>query len=482
MRKHRHATYLTSVALSFVGLTVTCIAAPQSDPPSGAAALSGYAGSQNGQGAEPQKSPLSFKIGDADFTPGGFMDFTAIFRSTNVGSGIGTTFGTIPYNGTLAESLSETRLTMQNSRLSLGVTSKVEGYDVKGYVEADFLGNAAGTVFVTSNSNTLRSRLYWVQLRKNKFEFLGGQSWTMLTPNRNGLSPVPSDIFYSQDMDTNYQVGLTWARQAGARFIYHATDTLAAGVAIENSQQFVGATTLPSKLPVSEVETGIGNPATPNLHPDIIAKIAFDPMMGKKHQHFEIAGLLTSVRVYDTTANLRRTATGGGGAANFNFEVVKNLHAILNTFYSDGGGRYIFALGPQFVVRPDSSGVLSPAMLHSGSGIAGFEYQLSQPTMLYGYYGGGYFTRYKAFDPAVPFPPGKLIGYGYSGSPNTQNRAIQEGTFGVIQTFWKNPRLGALQLITQYSYLTRAPWFEAVGGPKNAHVSMGYVNVRYVLP
>ncbi len=59
---------------------------------------------------------------------------------------------------------------------------------------------------------------------------------------------------------------------------------------------------------------------------------------------------------------------------------------------------------------------------------------------------------------------------------------MQEGTFGVIQTFWKSPAHGALQLITQYSYLTRSPWSVATGAPKNAHASMAYVNLRYVLP
>src|SRR5262249_54367571 len=44
------------------------------------------AGAQASADAPP--SPLSVRIGTADFTPGGFLDFTSIFRSTNVGSGI----------------------------------------------------------------------------------------------------------------------------------------------------------------------------------------------------------------------------------------------------------------------------------------------------------------------------------------------------------------------------------------------------------
>src|SRR5260370_5422142 len=37
---------------------------------------------------ERQVSPLAFKIGAAEFTPGGFLDLTSIFRTTNVGSGM----------------------------------------------------------------------------------------------------------------------------------------------------------------------------------------------------------------------------------------------------------------------------------------------------------------------------------------------------------------------------------------------------------
>ena len=37
-----------------------------------------------------------------------------------------------------------------------------------GYYEIDFLGNDAANVFVTSNSHTLRQRLYWVDIPKGR--------------------------------------------------------------------------------------------------------------------------------------------------------------------------------------------------------------------------------------------------------------------------------------------------------------------------
>ena len=89
---------------------------------------------------------------------------------------------------------------------------------------------------------------------------------------------------------------------------------------------------------------------------------------------------------------------------------------------------------------------------------------------------------------AISFPttnttnPGAIIGYGGPGSPNTNNRAIQQVTFDWLFTFWKSERHGALQYYTQYSYLTRAPWFVVPGNQRDAHLSMVYAGVRYVLP
>lgn len=81
-----------------------------------------------------------------------------------------------------------------------------------------------------------------------------------------------------------------------------------------------------------------------------------------------------------------------------------------------------------------------------------------------------------------PIQNGKLVGYGYTGAPSGQNRTVQEGTFGINQTLWKDAKYGALNLMGQYSYLTRAPCYVAAGQPNNAHVNMIFLNLRYTLP
>lgn len=461
------------------------LVATTGQPPLVASSVPGANG-PDGLQAEPNpaipNSPVPaepLKIGNATLTPVGFVDATAFFRSRNLGSGIGASFGSLPFSNTTAGQLSETRLTIQNSRFGLQYDSQFNDNKVRGYMETDFLGAQPANAFVTSNSDSLRLRLYWVDVTHGKFEFLGGQSWSLLTPGRNGISPMPSDIFYTQDMDTNYQVGLTWSRQLQFRFVYHASPAVTAALSLEDPEQFVGAgVTLPPLLPAmaNEVDNN-ANTATPNVFPDVIGKLAFDPKVGGKHMHIEFAGLLSTFKTYNPTTSAKATAEGGGGSFNFNLELFKNFHLVESSFYSSGGGRYIYGLAPDFIIRDDGS----PSLVQVDSGIGGFEYQATPKTMFYGYYGGAYIGRNSALalTSKGTYSP---VGYGYTGSSSSNNRAIQEGTFGIIQTFWKNPHYGALQLITQYSYLTRAPWYVAPGSPKNANLSEAYADIRYVLP
>jgi hypothetical protein len=116
------------------------------------------------------------------------------------------------------------------------------------------------------------------------------------------------------------------------------------------------------------------------------------------------------------------------------------------------------------------------SLIRSGSTVSGFEATAGK-TLIYSYYGGVYVAKNLALD-----ANGKsLIGYGGIASDG-QNRAIQEFTFGTNTTLAKDPKWGALNLMFQYSYLQRNPWFAALGAPSNASLSMGFVNLRYTLP
>jgi hypothetical protein len=427
-------------------------------------------------------SPLQLKIGDATITPVGFMDLTAVWRSENAGSGIGSSFGSVPYNNAATAHLSEFRFSPQNSRLGFRVDATVKGAHIMGYNEFDFLGTSgSNSLGVTNGAFVPRIRLYWVDVRKDQIEFLAGQSWSMLTPNRKGISALPGDLFYSQVMDVNYMAGLTWTRQPGLRVIYHPTDTVAIGFSAENPNQYTGGSsggssiTPPSALstlPGTQFDNTSPSPlSTPNLTPDFIAKAAFDP---SSHVHFEFAGIERNFKDWNPTTNQKFTKTGAGGSVNGNFEIVKNFRLITNNYWSDGGGRYLFGQAPDVVIRSDGS--LSP--IHAGGTVDGFEANITKNFLLYAYYGGILVEKNTALDANGT----SLIGYGYRGSANSQNKAIQEFSIGYNQTIWKDAKYGALNMITQYEWLTRDPWYVAAGAPKNAHDSTIYVDVRYTLP
>jgi hypothetical protein len=484
---------------------------------------------------EEKPAPLYFKIGAAEFYPLGFMDMTGIFRTTQLG-GIGSNFGSIAFNNSLpAGRISELRFSAQNSRIGLRTHAKFGEADVTGYLEADFLGFLPLNGNDTSNSDSLRMRLYWVNYKRGKFEMLAGQSWSFLTPNRTGLGALPGELFYSQDVDTNYQLGLTWARQSGIRFIMHPTSNWAIGLALENPEQTLpGSVVLPPFSSTGKAlslaggyggqfDTNSGNTSnataanngnTPNLHPDVILKPAFDAKPGGHAVHLDVAGLLRSFRAVNlidptsTAASTKiSTIQGGGIAATLNLELIKNFRLITTGFYSYAGGRYIASTaGPDVIVRPD--GTLSG--IRSGSGIGGIEYQPNPKTVIYAYYSGAYFGRNTdavittVNTPAPGTPTGTCTvttpsGYGFypgsavlatgtgtctapAGSPNSANRYIYEPTFGLHYMLWRNPNYGDIRLMTQYSYVSRTPWFVASGQPHTAHTSMVYINLRYDIP
>jgi hypothetical protein len=455
----------------------------------------------------PKESPLSFRIGGTEFTPGGFVEFENVFRSTNTGNNISTIFQTIPFSNTVQGHLTEFRTTGQYSRYNLKVTGKYGANDITGYIEGDFNGNDATNVFTTSNPHTNRLRLYWLDLKRGRWEFLGGQSWGWMTPNRVGLSPNPADLMITYAEDSNVQVGIPWTRAGQFRAVYHFSENFQWGWGIENPEQFISTATFPSAFATAATTNlnGQFNPTnnsngTPNVGPDVVSKLALDGNPGGRHMHVEVGGIMTSAKITFTPTVAGATFQhdshiGVGIQGGFVLSMTKNFRLVANGLWGTGVGRYFIGMGPQVVVAPSNFGGatctstsgcglrLSP--VHAGSGLAGLELQATSKTLFGAYYGAAYFQRNFFPDLTSPAAVKPFVGYGGPGVfavTSTQNRAIQEPTFDWTQTFWRNPQYGAVLLVTQYSYLTRSPWFVAAGAPKNAHLSMGWLSLRYMLP
>jgi hypothetical protein len=433
-------------------------------------------------------APLQLQLGNITIMPVGFLDIAGVWRSKNAGSGIGSNFGSIPFdNAVPGGKLKEFRFSPQNSRIGFRIDGNWKGLRFMNYLETDFLGSgAANNIGVTNGAFVPRLRLFWVSMRKGGWEVLGGQSWSMFSANRKGISALPGDIFYSQVFDVNYLIGMPWTRQPGFRVLYHGPgDKMTFGLSAENPNQYMGGyggggqIVLPAALSAvggTQLDNGSASfLSTPNSMPDIIAKLAFDP---SSKVHFEIGGITRRFKIYNTTtgqpASGQTFSKGGyGGEANGNFEVAKGFRLISNNTFGDGIGRYFFGNAPDVVVRADGS--LSP--IHTFTTTDGFEATI-QKTLLYFYFGGIYIGKNVAVDANGT----SLVGWGYKGSANSQNKSVNEYTFGFNQTLWKSPAYGAINLMGQYEFATRTPWYVAAGALDHASDHTVYFDLRYTLP
>jgi hypothetical protein len=443
---------------------------------------------------KPKSSPLSVRIGGTEFTPGGFVDFNNIFRTTNTGSVVSTNWSTIPFSNSPTGHLTEFRSTAQYSRWNLKVTGKYGENNLTGFVEGDFNGNDAANVFVVTNPHTFRLRLYYLQLKRNIWEFTAGQAWSLLTPNKVGTSATPSELDNTMSTDGNIHVGVMYSRDAQFRVAVKPTDRFSWALSVENPQQITtGQVSLPAAfatLLAGQVD-GTANQGVPNLFPDIMTKLTFDTNPTGRNLHVEAGAMVTSAEIAvpqpgSTTAFVKNSQIGGGGFGGINVALTSKFRVLSYGLYGDGVGRYHGGFGPQFVVRPIAQApgafIAEPSMVHSGSGFGGFEWSASAKTQIGAYYGASYFQRNFFPDVTATTATKPFIGFGGPSSSNSNNKSIQEGSLVIAQALWKNPQYGALVLINDASYASRAPWFHTATQPKNAHMFMDHVDLRYVLP
>jgi hypothetical protein len=446
--------------------------------------------------AEPasEKSPLAVNVGGAVVKVGGFLDGMFVFRDTNTGGNLVTPFGTTPYNNTVQGNISETRLSAQNSQFTLSVKDQFDDNTVKAFMETDFLGNAAANLFVTSNSNTLRMRQYWVDITKGQVEFTIGQAYSLLTPNRFGLSPENGDVYGTRNLDPNKQVGLSWTRAMQFRVAVHPIEGFTLGLALENPEQYVGVgeVIFPFQYNAAlgiQFDAG-NNTATPNGMPDVIAKMAYD----FDNTHVEAGAYYRSFAVdvvppgYTYGAPFpgipRMTADCVGGEFNVLLGLSKEFHLVATSFAGNGAGRYLGGLGPDLVMKVDNAPVpnLSISPVFAFGGTTGFEFQVTPDTFFAGYFGFDNFERNSFLDTTSPLVNKPTIGFGGINSPNSANRYIRQFSVDLIQNIWKSQGHGALQWGAQYSFVDREPGFVATGAPMEAPMNMLYTDIKYILP
>ncbi|HEX2711763.1 MAG TPA: hypothetical protein VHM88_06005, partial [Candidatus Acidoferrales bacterium] len=435
-------------------------------------------------------------------TPGGYLAANTVYRLNNENSDVLDTYGNVPLSGTANARLSEFRFTARHSRLSVLFEGKIHDWKTSGYYEMDFEGAAPTANQVQTNSFQPRIRQLWTQVEmKNGFSFLGGQAWSLATTHRKGISPTT--YFVPLTVSASFNVGFTYARQAGFRVTKNFDDKAWVAFAVENPETVLNATNAPATLfgfsnspnttaPSSGFVPGATGIST-NLGPDLLAKIAFEPGWG----HYEIKALGRFFRDRLTGANNVGTTnvTGGGGLGVGVFLplIAKKLDFTVQAMGGRGVGRYGTANGTDVTVRPN--GTIVPILSYQA--LVGLELHPSPKLDLWLYGGNEYFGR-----AAYTTTSGTAtIGVGY-GSPRNnlsgcslevttlacqaQNRDVWQIQPGLWYRIWRGKE-GTVQYGMSYSYVHRRAWAGTVGTSIGVSNPVGINNIvmtslRYYFP
>jgi hypothetical protein len=414
--------------------------------------------------------------GSTEIRIGGYLGLTGIYHSTASGGSPGTSFASIPYDDTILGTVSETRLSAQPSRLSIRVNAAPapNRSTLAGYFEMDFAGTVPGNAAVTSNSAGFRLRHAFGEAQfHGRLIIAAGQAYSLMTPARNQLSIWPSDYELSNAVDQNYLAGTVWDRSPQVRFTYRPSSAFNWAISAENPEQQIGSVvTLPACCTSdlqAQYNTGANGLNVPNLMPDIVSRVAFN---SAKIFHLDAGGVFRVFRHTLTASNESFMHAGGGVSINARARA-NDATAVIGQFsYGTGMGRYIGGLAPDVSISAD--GAIHP--IPTTSWVAGFEFALS-PLMSLGAYDSGVRID-SSYSSDVG---GAYIGFGYPGSPNTNNRSIDEITGVVGWQPWKIAGRGSLQWNTQLSWVRREPWSTGTG-PSSASTVMVLTQIRYNLP
>jgi len=431
--------------------------------------------------ADPKPDTPALKLGPAKLRFLGYPSMTALWRSTNSGGNVGTSFGSLPFGNAWQGNTSEFRISPQSTRLALRADLSVGDTKAAGYVEMDFAGSPnPGNVAVTSSSYSFRLRQAFFDWQPGKWDFTGGQAFSLMTPLKKGITPWPGDVATAQTVDTNYVPGQVYGRYPQFRISHAPYKGFWWGFSIENPEQQVASNvTFPANLNSivsNQYNTGGQELKVPNLMPDFVLKGVFDGKMSNGNAiHFDLGVVMRSFR---STANSKDVSShdyafGWGIGPNFSVEVAKGYRLVLQGFLSDGAGRYIGGLVPDVIVKPN--GDISP--IHAYSWVTGLEVAPNKATGFYAYYSGNYAQKNAALNSDGTC----CIGFGGPGSSLTPDRYIQEVTGGWSRVLWKFENVGSVQYGVQYGYAWLAAWVPQ-SGVSSAHANMIFGQFRYNLP
>lgn len=452
-----------------------------------------------GDATNPEQ-PASIRFKGITLTPGGFFAAETVWRQRALSADVNTPFNSIPPVGSSQNSISEFNASGRQSRIAMLAEGQLDKAKIGGYYEADFLSAGVTSNSNESNSYTFRQRQFWAQGSINGWTVTGGQMWSLVTETRSGVSnrteATPLVI------DSQYNVGFSWARQYGFRFAKEFNKKAWLAFAVENAQTTLTAHANGSNFIIGTAGNNSGllpntNNFSFNKTPDFIVKLAFEPGWG----HYELFGIYSDFRARifpgapaSAAGATNDTRSAGGVGFNARMPVIaKKVDFGIHALIGDGIGRYGTVGLSDVTVRPN--GTLAP--LRSGQGLVTLETHPTTRLDVYFNYGMEYVARgaytvgaagegygsplFNNSGCGVETLPGNT-GFTVGGLANCNNDAsnVMEGTGGFWYRFYKGPK-GTLQYGMQYSYVVRHVW-SGVGGAPHNNDNMFWTSFRYYIP
>jgi hypothetical protein len=445
-------------------------------------------------------------------TPIGFVAAEAAFRSRNETADIATAFNAIPFTHTTNARLTEFRASARQSRFGVLAGGEVGTTKLAAYVDVDFLSAGTTSNSIESNSYTLRLRQVWAEADfADGLAFVGGQMWSLLTSNKDGIGPHLDDIPLT--IDAQFNVGYDWARQWAVRVTQDFSNRVWLALAAEAPQMTFGGHGLPAQAFVGNPGGSQLNPTavySTDVAPDVIAKIAYEPP-GFGHFEVKAIGRLFRDRVVDPSCTLSArcsfTATRAAGGVGVGFwgrfthKTRDVLEIGLDGLWGAGIGRYGTSLLLDATARPDGT-VVPVRAAHALLSI------VAHPTRnldIYAYAGTEYAYR-AAFTTVTagtatgvgygsplfsnagcetelpvtgPFTPG-VPGAGTNPPCTGDTRDLWECTLGLWYSFYRGSA-GRVAWGLEYHYVSKNTW-AGVGGQPQAIDNMAFTSFRYYLP
>ena len=348
------------------------------------------------------RTDWGIQLGPIKLTPGGFLEFTSLYRKRNETADIASSFNAIPFPNNNNYNIREFRETARDSRFSL-LAQGPPGYNSKGegYLETDFV--SAGTSSNSNESNSYTQRVRQAYLSWSRpdlgWAITAGQAWSLVTLYKNDLTAREEDIPLGNE--GQFYVGFNWTRQTQFRVVKSFSPRVALGLSLESPQNV-----LIGKVPLGTTASNPGGPGlnsgasySTDVAPDTILKLALNPGYG----HYELYSLTRYLhdRAPSVPGNLSSEASHTTVAQSFGGGLIlplwsKWLEMHATTLIGHGNGRYGSAQLSDSTYNTRDGSV---AALREQQGLVGL---IAHPLEAFDVYGYGGFEQQTAAFEIIP--------------------------------------------------------------------------------